>query len=215
MTAFAIAHGAGDVGWSWHLVVAELEKRGHEAVAVDLPCEDEEATFSDYADAIVQAVGDRGDVVVVGHSLGGYPATLAAQRLRARLLVFVSGMVPRPGETASEWGSNSGYPEIPAHEGDETSLFMHDVEPGLAAEALRRARDQSGTPMEEPWPLDSWPDIETRYLALADDRCFPIEFIHAMVRDRLGIDPDVMPGSHCAFLSRPEEMARRLEGYLR
>ena len=27
--------------------------------------------------------------------------------------------------------------------------------------------------MEDPWPLDSWPDVETRYLALGDDRCFP------------------------------------------
>ena len=67
--------------------------------------------------------------------------------------------------------------------------------------------------MEEPWPLDSWPDVETRYLALADDRCFPVAFVRTMVRDRLGIDPDEMPGSHCAFLGRPEELARRLDGY--
>ena len=84
MATFAIAHGAGDVAWSWHLVGAELEERGHEMVAVDLPCEDDDATFSDYADTVVQAVGDRDDVVVVGHSLGGYTATLAAERLGAR-----------------------------------------------------------------------------------------------------------------------------------
>ena len=180
MATFAIAHGAGDVAWSWHLVAAELERRGHEVVAVDLPSEDDEATFADYADTLVEAVGDRDDLVVVGHSLGGYTATLAAER---------------------------------QHDGDETSLFLHDVEPALAAEALRRARDQSGTPMEEPWPLNSGPDVETRYLALTDDRFFPIAFVRTMVRDRLGVDPDEMPGSHCAFLSRPEEMAERLEGY--
>ena len=216
MATFAIAHGAGDVAWSWHLVAAELQERGHDVAAVDLPAEDDRATFSDYADAIIEAVGDRDDdVVAVGHSLGGYTATLVAERLGARLLVLVSGMVPRARETASEWWSNSGLTEFPAHEGDDISLYLHDVEPGLAAEALRRGRDQSGRPMEEPWPLDSWPDVETRYLALADDRCFPIAFVRKMVRDRLGIDPDEMPGSHCAFLSRPDEMAERLDGYLR
>jgi len=215
VATFAIAHGAGDVAWSWHLVAAELEKGGHEVVAVDLPADDDDATFSDYADTVVQAVGDRDDVVVVGHSLGGYTATLAAERLGADLLVLVSAMVPRPGESASEWWSNTGYPDLPGHEGDETSLFLHDVEPGLAAEALRRGRDQSGRPMDDPWPLDSWPDVETRYLALGDDRFLPAAWTREMARERLGIEADEMPGSHCAFLSRPEELAERLEGYLR
>ena len=213
MATFAIAHGAGDVAWSWHLVAAELERRGHEVVAVDLPSEDDDATLSDYADTLIEAVGDRDDVVVVGHSLGGYTATLAAERLKADLLVLISAMVPRAGETPSEWWSNTGLSELPSHDGDETSLYLHDVAPALAAEALRRGRDQSGRPMDEPWPLDSWPDVETRYLALADDRCFPVAFVRTMVRDRLGFDPDEMPGSHCAFLSRPEELAERLEGY--
>lgn len=210
MTAFAVAHGAGDVAWSWHLVAAELEERGHELVAVDLPCEDDQATFGDYADTIAEAVGDRDDVAVVGHSLGAYPATLVAERLGARSLVLVSGMVPRPGETASEWWANTGYAELPAFDGDDTALFLHDVEPGLAAEALRRSRDQSGTPMEEPWPLDAWPDVETRYIALTDDRCFPAEWSREMARERLGIEAEEMRGSHCVFLSRPGELAERL-----
>jgi len=213
VATFAIAHGAGDVAWSWHLVAAELEKRGHEVVAVDLPTEDDDATFSDYADAVVQAVGHRDDVVSVGHSLGAYTATLVADRLDAKLLVLVSGMVPRPGETASEWWSNSGYSELPRHDGDEISWFLHDVEPGLAAEALRRGRDQSGRPMDDPWPLDSWPDVETRYLALSDDRMFPAPWSREMARERLGIEADEMPGSHGVYLSRPVELAKRLDGY--
>jgi pimeloyl-ACP methyl ester carboxylesterase len=37
---FALIHGAGDVGWYWHLVDAELSRRGHDVVAPDLPCDD-------------------------------------------------------------------------------------------------------------------------------------------------------------------------------
>ena len=41
MATFAFIHGAGDVGWYWHLVEAELRARGHETVAPDLPIEDD------------------------------------------------------------------------------------------------------------------------------------------------------------------------------
>ena len=42
MATFAFIHGAGDVGWYWHLVEAELRRRGHDTVAPDLPVEDDE-----------------------------------------------------------------------------------------------------------------------------------------------------------------------------
>jgi hypothetical protein len=34
-----------------------------------------------------------------------------------------------------------------------------------------------------------------------------------VVRERLGIVPDEIDGSHCVALSRPRELADRLEGY--
>ena len=43
MSTFALIHGAGDVGWYWHLVEADLRERGHETVAPDLPCDDNSA----------------------------------------------------------------------------------------------------------------------------------------------------------------------------
>ncbi len=50
MATFAFIHGAGDVGWYWHRVEAELRARGHDTVAPDLPIEDDEAGLIDYAD---------------------------------------------------------------------------------------------------------------------------------------------------------------------
>ena len=52
MTAtFAFIHGAGDVGWYWHLVEADLRGRGHETVAPDLPIGDDRAGLAEYADS--------------------------------------------------------------------------------------------------------------------------------------------------------------------
>jgi pimeloyl-ACP methyl ester carboxylesterase len=41
MSTYALIHGAGDGGWSWHLVEAELRARGHDVVAPDLPANDD------------------------------------------------------------------------------------------------------------------------------------------------------------------------------
>jgi pimeloyl-ACP methyl ester carboxylesterase len=56
MATFVLIHGAGDVGWYWHLVEAELRERGHDTVAPDLPCDDDSAGLSEYVDAVVQAM---------------------------------------------------------------------------------------------------------------------------------------------------------------
>ena len=76
MATYVLIHGAGDVGWYWHLVEAELRARGHDVVAPDLPCEDESAGWTEYADAVIDAVGDRTDLVVVAQSLGGFTAPI-------------------------------------------------------------------------------------------------------------------------------------------
>ena len=215
MATFVLIHGGGDVGWSWHLVDAELRERGHDVVAPDLPCEDDSAGLSEYADAVLEAIGDRGELVVVGHSLGAFTAPLVCDRTPVELLVLVAGMVPAPGERAGEWWSNTGY-EGESREvyDDELALYYHDVPPELAAEALRRERDQSGTPMQEPWPLEGWPEVPTRFLLCRDDRVFPAPFMRRVARERLGIAADEIDGGHCVALSRPRELAERLDGYL-
>jgi pimeloyl-ACP methyl ester carboxylesterase len=214
MATFVLIHGGGDVGWSWHLVEAELRVRGHDVVAPDLPCEDDSAGFSEYADAVLDAIGKRGELVVVGHSLGGFTAPLVCDRTAAELLVLVAGMIPAPGERAGEWWANTGYQQESREAyDDELALYFHDVPPELAAEALRRERHQSDTPTQEPWPLASWPDVPTRFLLCRDDRVFPAAFMRRVARERLGIAADEIDGGHCVALSRPRELAERLDGY--
>ena len=45
--------------------------------------------------------------------------------------------------------------------------------------------------------------MPTRFVLCRDDRFFPAEWLRGVVRDRLGIEPDVIPGGHCAFWSHP------------
>jgi pimeloyl-ACP methyl ester carboxylesterase len=208
-----LIHGAGDVGWYWHLVNAELRKRGHDVVAMDLPVEDDSAGLSEYADVVVDAIGDRSDLVVVGQSFGGYIAPIVCNRVPARLLVLVAGMVPAPGETADEMFASTGYEPEKQKDPSDLAVFYHDVPPRLAAEAIARGRRQSDTPGNEPWPLKAWPEVPTRFVLCRDDRFFPRAWLRRVVRDRLGIVPDEIDSGHCPALSRPRELADRLEKY--
>jgi len=272
MATYAVIHGAGDVGASWDLVAERLRARGHRVVAPDLPCEDDDATFSDYAATVADAVratwrragaaGDgagtgrdgaapasgggvgparggtasgggarlaRDQLVVVAHSLGGFTAPRVCELLPVDLVVLVTAMVPAPGESAGEWWAATGYEaafeaaraaaaggDASGEAGwgdDDRSLFLHDVPEPLARQALALGRDQASAPMAEPFPLPAWPDVPTRFLLCRDDRFFPAEWMRGVVRERLGIEPDEIGGSHGVYLSRPGQLATRLEAY--
>jgi pimeloyl-ACP methyl ester carboxylesterase len=214
MATYVLIHGAGDVGWYWHLVAAELRARGHDVVAPDLPCDDDSAGLSDYADTVLEVIGDRGQLIVVAQSFGAYTAPLVCDRTRVELLVLVAGLIPSPGEPARDWWANTGYEqESRAGEDDVVATFYHDVPAELTAEALKRSRAQSGTPTEEPWPLAAWPQVDTRFLLCRNDRLLPADFLRRVVRERLGITPDEIEAGHCVALSRPQELAERLDAY--
>jgi pimeloyl-ACP methyl ester carboxylesterase len=93
-------------------VVPELRERGQQPVAVDVPSDDESAGWWDYADAVVDAVGYRSDLVVVGHSLGGFTAPLVSARVPVALMVLLAAMIPAPGELFSDWWTNTGHRDL-------------------------------------------------------------------------------------------------------
>lgn len=210
MTTFVYLHGAGGRGSDWDLVASRIRSAGHEVLAVDLPCE-EQVGLDAYVDVVVDAIGDRpGGVVLVAQSLAGFIAPLVCERVPVDRLVLVAAMVPRPGESGGEWWANTGHEAAVLAQGlpDDSpeTLFLHDV-PAEVLAAMEPPRDQTGTLFEEPWPLPAWPDVPTQFLLCRDDRFFPAEWLRGVVRDRLGIEPIEVPGGHCAFLSRPDEMA--------
>jgi pimeloyl-ACP methyl ester carboxylesterase len=224
LSTFVLIHGGGDVGWSWHLVEAELRARGHDVVAPDLPGDDDSLELDDYARAVVAAVADRRDLVVVAHSFGGFTAPLVAVRLPVDALVFVAGMVPSPGEAPGDWWDRTGYrkavEEQAARDGGATGnqdpyvSFYHDVPRDLAALALSKERAHpSAACNASPWPLEALPDVPTHFVLCTEDRFFPPDFLRRVVAERLGVVPDEIAAGHCVALSRPKELADILEGY--
>jgi hypothetical protein len=155
-------------------VVAELERRGHDAIPVDLPAGDERAGWTEYADAVVEAIGGRESVILVAQSLAGFTAPLVADRVSSTEIVLLNAMIPRSGETGGEWWTATGQGDAqrayleqigidPGDADDDDVLYFHDVPAAVKEETYGRGEPaQTMTPMGQPWPLDAWPQAPTR-----------------------------------------------------
>jgi pimeloyl-ACP methyl ester carboxylesterase len=86
MARFVLVHGAWHGGWCFQWLADELENRGHQVDAPDLPCDEVGLTPLDYA----RAVGPQPDAIVVGHSLAG----LTIPHVEARIRVYLAALLP-------------------------------------------------------------------------------------------------------------------------
>ncbi len=218
---FVLVPGAGRNAQYWHRVEPLLRRAGHEVFAVDLP-NWPGATLADQAQAIVAAGAGADEVVLVAQSMGGFSAPLACHRSPVVELFLLNAMIPAPGETAGEWWGNTGQEEArraadvrdgrdPDAGFDLATYFLHDL-PADVAELL--LADEGDDPADSlfatAYDLSGWPDVPTTVLSGRDDRFFPYEFQRRVAVERLGLEPEQLPGGHLLALSQPERLAERL-----
>lgn len=151
MALFALVHGSMHGGWCWRDLVPELERRGHRAVAPDLPCDDASAGLAQYADAVEAAIdglagggaggdaagasgaGGREPLVLVGHSLGSRTIPVVATRRPGARMIFLCSVPTGAGAVDAAAFAGMVTPEY------ATALF-HDRGDGakrIDAEAAR------------------------------------------------------------------------------
>lgn len=225
MSTFALIHGAYGHGGLWERLAAELEARGHRAVAPDLPVDDPAARFADYADVVeaaLAAAGADGDVVAVGHSLGAATAALVAARAPGRRVAYVAAVLPEPlrpvadvlrsqdvllpglrdAEVADGRGFRRIRPDLAA-----TAMFA-----GLDADAARAAaaglRPQALAPLFAPFPLDRLPSGPS--VVCREDTVVSPDWGRAAARRLLGASAIELDGGHHPQLERPAELAQVL-----
>ena len=216
MTMFVLIPGAGGTAWYWSHVVPLLQDAGHEAVAVDLPGDDESAGLPEYTSLVLEAIGNRSGVVLVAQSLGGFTAPLVCEGASVRELVLVNAMIPAPGETPGAWWDDTGWDSArqaaATHHGystefDAETYFLHDVPAEVIAEGEPHQRSEAHAVFESVCDFPEWPRTPTRVLTGKSDRFFPLDFQRRVARERLGVDPDVVPGGHLLALANPVGVA--------
>jgi len=208
-----------------------LRDLGHEARAIDLPGHGDDPTpieairLETYRDAILSALGDR--TVLVGHSMGGYPITAAAEAAPSRIaaLVYLCAYVPVAGLSLADMRrAGPRQPLAPAiRRGDDglsftfdlemaRELFYHDCPAEAVDFAKARLCRQPVLPQET--PLDDMSRAETlprHYILCEEDRAIPPEYQAHMARSLPARDVHCIPTSHSPFFSAPDLLARILD----
>jgi pimeloyl-ACP methyl ester carboxylesterase len=230
-TTFVLIPGAGGDAAYWDELIPELQRRGHDAVAVDIEQDDPRLGLPEYNAITTAAIDDvaGGDVVLVAQSLAGFIAPVAGRHRAVSMIVLLNAMVPLPGETPGAWWDATGAPaaRLAADEAagrdpefDVEQHFLHDIPAAVKARMYENPpRGPADTPFGQPCAFERWPDVPLRVLIGRDDRFFPADFQRRVAAERLA--PDVHPeirvdeidGGHLVAKSRPTALADQLVGY--
>ncbi len=238
---FVFVHGGFHAAWCWEPTIAELQSLGHEAVAIDLPGHgarvDEESTLADRRDAIVAEL--RSGDVLVGHSGGGFDATLAADAASDRIshIVYLAAALPREGRTYPEAmamrdssdfldaefeadvGQMLGYLKFDddgamwfADFDGAWKYFYHDCDEATARWAFERlGPERFGDTTVTPVSVPQFwaADLPRSFIRCLQDQSMP-RWLADTVTRRLGVEQLTIDASHSPFLSRPKELAELL-----
>jgi pimeloyl-ACP methyl ester carboxylesterase len=226
---FILVPGAWHGGWAWQPVARRLREAGYAAVTITLPGladGDERAglRLSDAIDHVVAEVSrrDLSEVVLVGHSWGGYVITGAAHKLAGRLakVIYYNAVVPARGTAMVDENAEYAALTRAAIEAspDGTISVIREQVPMLVPDADGQAQDllfellvpQPGGYFLDPIDVG---DVTTLgvpagYILSEDDRALArpgTEFAA-----RIGLTPVMVPGGHESMLTRPDEVTKAL-----
>ncbi|MCF3593259.1 alpha/beta fold hydrolase [Rhodobacteraceae bacterium LMO-12] len=230
MADFLLIHGACHGAWCWRDLIPELSALGHTARAIDLPGHGgdltpiNEITLQSYADAILAAIDTP--VVLVGHSMAGYPISLAAEIAPEKIsrLIYLCAYVPEPGLSLADMRRKA--PRQPLMKAllrsdDAKSfrfdpaqvreVFYHDCPEGTAAYANTRLCAQAIAPQETACVLsERYASVRRSYIRCTDDRTIPPEYQVTMTAGWPQEDVFALPTSHSPFFADPPRLAALL-----
>lgn len=233
---FVLIHGGFHGAWCWDRTIPELERLGHEAIAIDLPGHGERAheepTRAARQDAL-RSIMQSGDVLV-GHSGGGFDITIAADAAPDLVshVVYLAAGLPREGRTIPEAITQRDAPVAQAEALDEVSgmkqylavegdgmrfadfggaraIFYHDCDEASARwafEQLTPARAGDNVSTPVSVPRFWSADLPRSFILCLEDRAQP-RWLADLMAKRLGVEALTIDSSHSPFLSQPAALA--------
>lgn len=232
MTQFILIHGAWHGGWCWQRVAEILRSRGHRVSAPTLTGLgerkhqlDENTGLAVFETDLIHHVEmqDLTEMVVVGHSFGGWLATILADRLtdRCRNLVILDGDIAKDGHSVLDVMPVQGAEERRRRAIDHLGVRCMPVPP-ISAFAIPDPEISAWAAARlVPHPIKSYEDKTN--LRQRPGAGLPGGFIHCHEPD-YGLNPGMMElasqigmthhrlaTGHDAMLSEPNGLADLLE----
>jgi len=219
-----LIHGAFADGSSWSAVTEDLQSKGYEVVAPQLP----ETSLGDDVARLRQALSWlEGPTIVAGHSYGGQVITsLGTDTSSVAGLVYIAAFALEEGETIN--GVNGNYPPPRAlanvivdekgfgrvPEDDFVGHFASDVDPGKARAMHAAQQPVSMTVFEDVMATPAWKSLPCWYLVSTNDEAIAPD-AERMFAERIGAETVEVPCSHVPMVSHPDAVVKLLEAAAR
>ncbi len=223
-----LVHGAWLDASSWDKVVPTLKAAGHEVIVVNLPGHGKDntpvqaLTLQAYTDAVKKAIGNRKNVILVGHSMGGIVVSAAAEQIPDKIkeIVYVGAFLPQNGESLLQLSSlpdnkesllgknlkvdeKNGVSSIVKEGIRET--FAADVTDDVLKHYILNQKPDALAPFVTPPSLtaENFGKITKVYVRTANDKAIAPDLQTKMAERGNVVRMYTIPTSHVPFLSMP------------
>jgi pimeloyl-ACP methyl ester carboxylesterase len=218
-----LVHGAWVGPWEFDPLVAVLRERGWLVDAVSLPSVGSTGGIAEDAAVITAAIEASPEpVVLVAHSYGGIPVTVAGGHANVDRLIYVASFALDEGESASGsmggtlpewWGIADGMVSMGRTRDERVAIIAADLPPEAAAAAEQLAdlfRPHSLRTLTEPVTHVAWREKPSTYVLTERDAVLPPAFQESLA-SRVTSDVVRIPHGHAPFQEDPAGFADLLE----
>jgi pimeloyl-ACP methyl ester carboxylesterase len=228
---YVLVHGAWQAPYVWDAVRADLVKKGNTVIVVELPGHGTDKTpphtlsLDVYRDNVIGAIAKvEGQVILVGHSMGGMVITHVAEKIPSKIskLVYIGAFLPASGQALtdlaySDPGSKLGPSLVPSADqltldvkrDSLTNLFISDGSSATKEQVLTNYRAEPAIPFTNKVTLtdSNFGTVEKVYIKTLQDIV-----ISPALQDRMiaagGIKTIYeVNTSHSPFLAQPHAVS--------
>jgi pimeloyl-ACP methyl ester carboxylesterase len=214
-----LVHGAFADGSSWNRVIANLQRKSIDVIAVQNPL----SSLADDVAATDRAIeAAKGPVVLVGHSWAGAVITQAGDDPKVKALVYIAALAPDAGTSANDLGkgapllpwqkaavvSKDGFLTIPV--GIVESEFAQDLPKSQARILAATQGPMAVRAFDDKLSIAAWRDKPSWYIVSKMDHMIAPDAERAMARTMKARVTE-LDSSHVSMLSHPDEVTKVIE----
>lgn len=230
-STIVIIHGAWSSSNDWQHVSEDLTAGGNSVISINLPGHGSDNTAISaislklYVEKIKNAIGDKQNVVLVGHSFGGIVASQVAEEIAPQIkkIIYIAAYVPKNGESLLTIAQTDGE----SHVGknlivDEKAgiasikkegiadVFLADAPAQVAEYVSNNLKPEPLAPLATPVTLTEgrFGKINKVFVYSLNDHTIGYSLQQKMVKDA-GIQRlYALPSSHTPFIMFPHVLAQ-------
>ncbi|GAB4042776.1 alpha/beta fold hydrolase [Spirosoma jeollabukense] len=227
---FVLVHGAWQAPYAWQYVKSQLEQKGQKVVVVELPGHGTDktppatVTMDAYRDKVIAAINNQsGNVILVGHSMGGVVVTATAEKIPARIdkLVYIGAFLPASGQSLlalalTDSTSLLGPALVPSADNltlgikseNLVPIFIQDGSDAVKKLVVDNYQPEPAIPFTNPVTLTAanFGKVDKYYVHTALDHAVGLPLQKRMVTAAGIKNTYTLNSSHCPFLSMPDQV---------